>query len=32
LVNNNFEFRDGAVSSLTEYADTESFRSALGDP
>jgi ketosteroid isomerase-like protein len=27
-----FEFRDGKVSALTEYADTELFRSALGDP
>jgi ketosteroid isomerase-like protein len=27
-----FEFRDGAVSALTEYADTELFRSALGEP
>jgi len=27
-----FEFRDGKVFALTEYADTELFRSALGDP
>lgn len=27
-----FEFQDGKVSALTEYADTELFRSALGDP
>jgi ketosteroid isomerase-like protein len=27
-----FEFRDGKVSALTEYADTELFRSALGGP
>jgi uncharacterized protein len=27
-----FEFRDGEVTSLTEYADTELFRSALGEP
>jgi ketosteroid isomerase-like protein len=27
-----FEFRDGKVLALTEYADTELFRSALGDP
>jgi uncharacterized protein len=27
-----FEFRDGKVSALTEYADTELFRSVLGDP
>jgi uncharacterized protein len=26
------EFRDRKVSALTEYADTELFRSALGDP
>jgi ketosteroid isomerase-like protein len=27
-----FEFRDGRVAALTEYADTELFRSALGEP
>jgi uncharacterized protein len=27
-----FEFRDGKVAALTEYADTELFRSALGEP
>jgi uncharacterized protein len=27
-----FEFRDGQVAALTEYADTELFRSALGEP
>ena len=27
-----FQFRDGAVSALVEYADTELFRSALGEP
>lgn len=27
-----FEFRDGEVAALTEYADTELFRSALGEP
>jgi ketosteroid isomerase-like protein len=27
-----FEFCDGAVAALTEYADTELFRSALGEP
>jgi uncharacterized protein len=27
-----FEFRDREVTSLTEYADTELFRSALGEP
>ncbi|HTW84285.1 MAG TPA: nuclear transport factor 2 family protein [Candidatus Sulfotelmatobacter sp.] len=27
-----FEFREGAVVAITEYADTELFRSALGDP
>jgi len=27
-----FEFRDGWVAALTEYADTELFRSALGEP
>jgi ketosteroid isomerase-like protein len=27
-----FEFRNGKVSALTEYADTELFRSALGEP
>jgi uncharacterized protein len=27
-----FEFRDGEVTSLTEYGDTELFRSALGEP
>ena len=27
-----FEFRDGEVTSLTEYADTELFSSALGEP
>ena len=26
------EFRDGKVAALTEYADTELFRSALGEP
>jgi uncharacterized protein len=27
-----FEFCDGQVAALTEYADTELFRSALGEP
>lgn len=27
-----FEFRDGQVAALKEYADTELFRSALGEP
>ena len=27
-----FEFREGEVAMLTEYADTELFRSALGEP
>jgi ketosteroid isomerase-like protein len=27
-----FEFRDGEIAALTEYADTELFRSALGEP
>jgi ketosteroid isomerase-like protein len=27
-----FQFRDGKVMALTEYADTELFRSALGEP
>ena len=27
-----FEFRNGQVAALTEYADTELFRSALGEP
>jgi uncharacterized protein len=27
-----FEFREGQVSALTEYADTELFRSVLGEP
>ena len=27
-----YEFRDGEVVALTEYADTELFRSALGEP
>jgi uncharacterized protein len=27
-----FEFRDGQVAALTEYADTELFRTALGEP
>jgi hypothetical protein len=27
-----FEFRDGEVEAITEYADTELFRSVLGEP
>jgi len=27
-----FEFRNGEVAAITEYADTELFRSALGEP
>jgi uncharacterized protein len=27
-----FEFQNGQVSSITEYADTDLFNTALGDP